>query len=350
MKLFLALALCAAMTFSAQAAEKYKIKLASTYESNVPVLGDAPKKFKELVEKMSDGRIEVRVDYPSKHKAAFALLDMVKSAQYDAAFTASYFYKGKDAKLMLFTTVPFGMNKAEQDAWYAYGGGKELAQKVFNEYGIVTFHGGNFGMQMGGWFKKEIKSTDDLKGLKLRMTGLGGEIMAKLGVNINTIPIGELYMAMEMNTIDAVEWVCPAIDINFGFQKVAKFYYTGWQEPASENEFYINKKLWDKLPADLQAIVETATKAVAADVYESAVYQNSLVLDKIKSEHPDVKIASFPPEIIAALRKATDEILDELSAKDATFKEILDSQKAFMKKARVWTQISENSYINSTAE
>ena len=333
MKLFSALALCAAMMLSAQAAEKYKIKLASTYESNVPVLGDAPKKFKELVEKMSDGRIEVRVDYPSKHKAAFALLDMVKSAQYDAAFPASYFYKGKDAKLMLFTTVPFGMNKAEQDAWYAYGGGKELAQKVFNEYGIVTFHGGNFGMQMGGWFKKEINSTDDLQGLKLRMTGLGGEIMA-----------------MEMNTIDAVEWVCPAIDINFGFQKVAKFYYTGWQEPASENEFYINKKLWDKIPADLQAIVETATKAVAADVYESAVYQNSLVLDKIKSEHPDVKIASFPPEIIAALRKATDEILDELSAKDATFKEILDSQKAFMKKARVWTQISENSYINSTTE
>ena len=205
-------------------------------------------------------------------------------------------------------------------------------------------------MQMGGWFKKEIKSTDDLKGLKLRMTGLGGEIMAKLGVNINTIPIGELYMAMEMNTIDAVEWVCPAIDINFGFQKVAKFYSTRWQEPASENEFYIHKKLWDKLPADLQAIVETTTKAVAADVYESAVYQNSLVLDKIKSEHPDVKIASFPPEIIAALRKATDEILDELAAKDATFKEILDSQKAFMKKARVWTQISENSYINSTTE
>ena len=174
--------------------------------------------------------------------------------------------------------------------------------------------------------------------------------MAKLGVNINTIPIGELYMAMEMNTIDAVEWVCPAIDINFGFQKVAKIYYTGWQEPASENEFYVNKKLWDKLPADLQAIVETATKAVAADVYESAVYQNSLVLDKIKREHPDVKIASLPPEVIAALRKATDEILDELSAKDATFKEILDSQKAFMKKARAWTQISENSYINSTTE
>ena len=172
MKLFSALALCAAMAFSAQAAGKYKIKLASTYESNVPVLGDAPKKFKELVEKMSDGRIEVRVDYPSKHKAAFALLNMVKSAQYDAAFTASYFYKGKDAKLMLFTTVPFGMNKAEQDAWYAYGGGKELAQKVFDEQGIVTFHGGNFGMQMGGWFKKEIKSADDLKGLKLRRPGL----------------------------------------------------------------------------------------------------------------------------------------------------------------------------------
>lgn len=334
---------------SMQAAEKkYKLKLATTYESNVPVLGDAPKKFKKLVEDMSDGRIEVRIDYPSKHKAQFSILDLVKNGQYDIGYTAGYFYKGKDAKLMLFTTVPFGMNSSEQHAWYNYGGGKEFARKIYGSYNIVPFNGGSFGMQMGGWFKKEIKTLSDLKGLKFRIPGLGGEIMAKLGANINTIPIGELYMALEMGTIDAVEWVSPAIDINFGFEKVAKFYYTGWQEPASENEFYVNKNLFESLPKDLQLIIESATKVVAADVYDASYYQNSIMLDKIAKEHPDVKILSFPPEILSALRAATDEILDELSAKDGEFKEILDSQRNFMKLSRKWTEISDYAYIKST--
>ncbi|WP_170019671.1 TRAP transporter substrate-binding protein DctP [Campylobacter sp. RM16190] len=348
MKLLTTLAISVILALSSSAAEKYKLKLAATYESNVPALGEAPKKFKELVEKMSNGRIEVRVDYPSKHKAAFAVLDMVKNGQYDVGYTASYFYKGKDPKLMLFTTVPFGMSVSEQHAWYNYGGGKELSKKVFSEHNIVTFLGGNFGMQMGGWFKKEIKTIDDLKGLKLRMTGLGGEIMSKLGVNINTIPIGELYMALEMNTIDAVEWVSPALDISFGFQKVAKYYYTGWQEPASENEFYINKKLFDKMPEDLKYIIEAATKVVSNYVYEYATYQNAVVLDRIKKEHPDIKITSFSPEIMDALKKATDEILNELSAKDPMFKEILESQRSYMKIGREWTQISDYAYIKNS--
>lgn len=155
MKKFAAFMLAVALTGSLFGAEKtYKLKLATTYESNVPVLGEVPKKFKEIVEAMSNGRIEVRVDYPSKHKAQFAILDLVKNAQYDIGYTAGYFYKGKDPKLMLFTTVPFGMNTSEQHAWYSYGGGREFALKVYSEHNIVPFNGGNFGMQMGGWFKK----------------------------------------------------------------------------------------------------------------------------------------------------------------------------------------------------
>lgn len=348
MKKFAVFALAIGFASLLLGAEKtYKLKFATTYESNVPVLGEVPKKFKEMVEAMSGGRIEVRIDYPSKHKAQFAILDLVKNAQYDIGYTAGYFYKGKDPKLMLFTTVPFDMNALEQHAWYSHGGGKELAQKVYDEHNIVSFNGGNFGMQMGGWFKKEIKSIEDLKGLKVRIPGLGGEIMARLGVSINTIPIGELYMALEMNTIDAVEWVSPAVDINLGFEKIAKFYYTGWQEPASENEFYINKKLFEKLPKDLQSIIHTATKAVAAYVLEAAYYENSLALEKILKDHPEVKISSFSPDIIAALKKATNEILDELSQKDPLFKEILESRRNFMKIGRKWTEISEYAYIKN---
>ncbi|MBR8464700.1 TRAP transporter substrate-binding protein DctP [Campylobacter sp. faydin G-24] len=350
MKKFAVFALSILLAISAIAAEKYKLKLATTYDVSMPVLGKAPKLFKDLVENMSNGRVEVRIDYPAKHKAQFAIFDMVKSGQYDVGYTAGYFYKGKDAKLMLFTTVPFGMNTAEQNAWFEYGGGKELSKKVFDQYNIVSFRGGNAGMQMGGWFKKEIKTLDDLKGLKIRIPGLGGEIMAKLGANINTIPIGELYMALEMGTIDAVEWVNPAADINFGFEKVAKYYYTGWQEPSSENNFYLNKKLFDGMPKDIQTIIQAAAMVVADDVYNEFYAKNAQNLDKISKEHPDVKIATFPPEILTALKNATNEVLDELSSKDPIFKEILTSQREFLRISREWTQTADFAYIKGNIE
>lgn len=188
----------AALACAAMGDDKvYKLKLATSWESTMPVLGDVPKELKEKVEKMSNGRIEIRIDYPSKHKSPFAMLDFAKSGQYDIGYTASYYYKGKDPKTMFFTATPFMMNTDEQTAWYEFGGGKELEAKVFDPYNIKIFRAGNTGMQMGGWFKKEIKSVDDIKGLKIRIPGFGGEIYAKLGANINTIPTGELYMAFE---------------------------------------------------------------------------------------------------------------------------------------------------------
>ena len=167
----------AALACAAMGDDKvYKLKLATSWESTMPVLGDVPKELKEKVEKMSNGRIEIRIDYPSKHKSPFAMLDFAKSGQYDIGYTASYYYKGKDPKTMFFTATPFMMNTDEQTAWYEFGGGKELEAKVFDPYNIKIFRAGNTGMQMGGWFKKEIKSVDDIKGLKIRIPGFGGEI------------------------------------------------------------------------------------------------------------------------------------------------------------------------------
>jgi len=251
----------------------YKLKLASSWESTMPVLGDVPKELKDKVEKMSNGRLELRIDYPSKHKSPFAMLDFAKSGQYDITYTSSYYYKGKDAKTIFFTATPFMMNTDEQTAWYEFGGGKELEAKVYDPYNIKIFRAGNTGMQMGGWFKKEIKSLDDIKGLKIRIPGFGGEIYAKLGANINTIPTGELYMALEMGTIDSVEWVSPAYDMALGFHKVAKYYYTGWQEPNGETQFFFNKKSYEKLPDDLKAIFEAAAAEVARDVNKTQVKQ-----------------------------------------------------------------------------
>ncbi|MBR8463117.1 TRAP transporter substrate-binding protein DctP [Campylobacter sp. faydin G-24] len=328
----------------------YKLKLASSWDSTMPILGEVPKRFKEVLERMSNGRIELRIDYPSKHKSPFAMLDFTKTGQYDIGYTASYYYKGKDAKTMFFTAVPFMLNTDEQQAWYKFGGGKELEAKVFDSHNIKVFNAGNTGMQMGGWFKKEIKNVDDLKGLKIRIPGFGGEIYAKLGANINTIPTGELYMALEMGTIDAVEWVSPAYDMALGFHKVAKFYYTGWQEPNGETQFFVNKKAYEKLPTDLQAIFEAAAAQISQDVRRKAFFENTEYWAKMKSEFADIEVKSFTPDVIAALKKATNELLDEQSKKDPLFKEIVESQRAFLKKAREWSKISDFAYIQNTSE
>lgn len=192
--------------------------MATTWAEQVPFLGPAPLTLAQTVEKMSNGRLKIKVDSPNKHKAPFGVMDMVKKGQYDLAYTASYYYKGKDYKLVFFTTVPFGMLLSEQYAWYNYGGGKELAAKVYSEHGLISYPMGSTGMQMGGWFKKEIKILDDLKGLKFRIPGQGGEVMAKLGVNAVNTPPGELYTSLERNTIDAVEsGLVPFLTLRWAF-------------------------------------------------------------------------------------------------------------------------------------
>jgi len=351
MKKFLAVLTAFGLALSANAADKtYKLKLASTWESTTPVLGDAAKEFKRAVETLSDGRLEVRIDYPSKHKAPFGILDFVKGGQYDIGYTASYYYKGKDANTMFFTAVPFGMTAGELRAWYEFGGGKQLEEKVYDKYNIKVFLAGDTGTQMGGWFKKEIKSVEDLKGLKIRIPGFGGEVMARVGATINTIPTGELYMALEMGTIDSVEWVSPAFDMGLGFHKIAKYYYTGWQEPSGQTQFFVNKKTYEKLPADLQAVIEAAANQVASMLNTRSFFDNAEYWAKMKAEYPDIEVRSFPQDVMDALRKASDEILDEEAAKDPLFKEILDSQRAFLAKAREWTKISEFSYIQKTTK
>ena len=190
----------------AEAAPKYQWKLAQTWGSGFPVFGDAVIKMADLVKVMSNGEMEIRIDSANKHKAAFGILDMVKGGQYEMGHSASYYWKGKDVSTMPFTTMPFGMIAPEQFGWFYYGGGKELMKEVYAKHGVYAFPGGNTGNQMGGWFKKEIKTVEDLKGLKMRIPGFAGEVVAKLGVVVTNIAPGELYTALDRGTIDALEW------------------------------------------------------------------------------------------------------------------------------------------------
>ena len=181
--------------------------------------------------------------------------------------TASYYSKGKDINTLPFTSMPFGLTASEQYAWFYHGGGMELMKKVYDQHGVLSFPGGSTGVQMGGWFRKEINTLEDLKGLKMRISGFAGEIMAKLGVQVTNIAPAELFTSLERNSIDALEWVGPSMDIGMEFHKIASYYYTGWHEPASEMQFIINSKKFEKLPADLKEILIVAMRVSAYDMY-----------------------------------------------------------------------------------
>jgi TRAP-type mannitol/chloroaromatic compound transport system substrate-binding protein len=330
--------------------KKVTWRLAETWGPNFPIFGDSTKNMARLVKEMSDGRFTIRIDSSNKHKSALGIFDFVKSGQYQMGHSASYYWKGKDFNTMFFTTVPFGMTTAEQNAWFYYGGGMELMKSVYDKYGIMSFPGGNTGNQMGGWFRKEIKTVDDLKGLKMRIPGFAGEVLAKLGAKPTNIASGELYTALERNTIDALEWVGPSLDLRMGFHKIAPFYYTGWHEPATELQFMVTQKAYNKLPKDLQKILTAAMKLAAYDMYTQSTHESSKNLATIQQDFPNVKIRSFPKPVMAAIRKANDELLTEFSAKDAKTKEILDSIHAYQKNARAWTNFSDRAYLDNLDE
>ena len=329
----------------AEAKPKYSWKLAMTWPTNFPIFGDAVQKMADLVKEMSNGEMVIRIDSKNKHKAPLGILDMVKAGQYEMGHSASYYWKGKDLNTMFFTTMPFGMTAPEQYAWFYYGGGMELMKKTYDRHRVYSFPGGNTGNQMGGWFQKEIKSEADLKGLKMRIPGFAGEVLSKLGVVVTNIPAGELYTALDRGNIDALEWVGPSLDLNMGFHKIAPYYYTGWHEPATELQFLVNQKKFDALPKYLRAIMTTAMELSAYDMYSRSTHDSAINWDLIQKDYPNIKIRTFPKEIIAKLKAENNKLLDEKAAKNAMFKEILDSQRSYMKKVRNWTKISDFAYL-----
>ncbi|TLP39274.1 TRAP transporter substrate-binding protein [Arcobacter arenosus] len=323
----------------------YKLKMATTWGPTLSPLFDAAVNMAKMAEEMSNGELKIRIDAANKHKAPFGVLDMVKGGQYDLGHSASYYWKGKDIATLPFTSMPFGLTAPEQYAWFYYGGGLELMQKVYARHNLYSYPGGSTGVQMGGWFRKEINSVDDLNGIKMRIPGFAGEIMAKLGVQVTNIAPGELYTALERNNIDALEWVGPSMDINMGFHKVAPYYYTGWHEPASEMHFMVNKKVFDKLPKHLQAILENSMKLAAYNMYAQNYDMNATAWKKMKEEYPSIQVKTFPKEVMDAMKKANKELREELSAKSPELKEVLDSQDEYIKKVREWTKMSDYLYI-----
>lgn len=322
-------------------------KIVTTWPKNFPGLGTAAENFAKLVDEMSKGRLTVRVYGAGELVPAFGVFDAVSQGVADAGHGAAYYWKGKVPSSVFFTAVPFGMNAQEMSGWIHYGGGLELWREAYAESNLVPMAGGNTGVQMAGWFNKEINSVEDLKGLKMRIPGLAGEVFASLGGSPIRIPGGELYTSLQTGVIDAAEWVGPYNDLALGLHEVAEYYYyPGWHEPGPMLEFILNKQSYDALPEDLQAIVTVASRALNQDMLDEYTARNNAALRQLVDVH-GVKLRRMPDDVMAALWRASEQAMAKLVSEDPMAAKIYVSYKEFYDGVRGYHHISEQAYINA---
>lgn len=323
---------------------QYNWRLVTTWPKKFPGLGLAPENFADLVRKMSNGRLNIKVHGAKEIVPALGVFDAVSAGSVEMGHSAAYYWKGKIPASAFFTSVPFGMNVQELNGWLHYGGGLELWREIYEPFNLIPFAGGNTGVQMGGWFNKEINSIADLKGLKMRIPGYGGEVFTRAGGTAVNIPGGELYTALQSGVIDATEWVGPYNDRAFGFQQIAKYYYyPGWHEPGPSLEFIVNKDAFNALPKDLQAIVEVATRAINQDMLDEYTARNNNALTVLLDEH-GVELRRFPDDVLDTFKLFSEEIYQEVSAEDDSFAKVYKSYKNYLEGARTYHKISEQAY------
>ena len=328
----------------------FKWKLVTTWPKNYPGLGTAPENFAKKVDAMSNGRLQIKVFGAGQLVPAFEVFDAVSQGTAEMGHGASYYWTGKSKAAAFFTSVPFGLNAQEMNGWLHYGGGLELWRELYRDFNLVPFAAGNTGVQMAGWFNREINSMDDIKGLKMRIPGMGGDVITRAGGVSVTIAGGELYTAMQTGVIDALEWVSPYNDIALGFHQVAKYYYyPGWHEPGPTLELIVNKDALATLPDDLQAIVETAARAVNQDMLDEYTARNNEALISLVETH-GVQLRKLPDEVITELRSISAEMLEELADDSDISRRIAESVKAFQRQATAYHTISEEAYYQARKE
>ena len=322
-------------------------KMVTTWPKNFPGLGLGPENFSRIVEAMSNGRLTVRVYGAGEVVPAFGVFDAVSRRVAEMGHGAAYYWTGKVPSSVFFTSVPFGFTAQEINAWIYYGGGLELWREAYAPFGLIPFPGGNSGVQMGGWFNREINSVEDLRGLKMRMPGIGGEILNRAGGTAVVLPGGELYTSLQTGVIDATEWVGPYNDLALGLHEVGRYYYyPGWQEPGAMLEFTINRDAWNELPSDLQAIVAHATRAVNQDMLDEFTARNNAALQTLINDH-GVELRKFPDDVLRKLQLSATEVYAELAADDPMSAKVYPSFKAFLDQVAQYHRISEQAYINS---
>lgn len=326
--------------------KKYTWKMVTTWPPNFPVLQVGAERFAKRVKELSDGRLTIEVFAAGELVPALGCFDAVSAGTVEAFSGASYYWAGKVPAAQWFSAVPFGFNPQGLNTWFYAGDGLKLWEEAYAPFNLVPRPQGNTGVQMGGWFRKEMNTMDDWKGLKMRIPGLGGKVVAKAGGTVVLLPGGEIFTSLERGVIDATEWVGPLHDLRLGLYKAAKYYYfPGWHEPGTCLEVTFNKKAYEALPADLRAILD----AVAMEInlwslceFES---QNGAALEELIQKH-NVELRMFPAEMLAQLKKLSEEVLEEEAAKDPMSKKVHEAFKKFKNQIGPWGTISEMAYYD----
>jgi len=322
-------------------------KMVTTWPKDFPALGTGANLLAELITQMSGGRINVKVYGAGELVPAFEVFDAVSSGTAQIGHGAAYYWKGKVEAAQFFSTVPFGFTALEMNAWLHHGGALAMWEELYEPFGLVPMAAGNTGVQMGGWFNKEINTLADLNGLKMRIPGLGGEVLRRAGGTPVNLPGGELFMALQSGAIDATEWVGPYNDLAFGLHKAAKYYYyPGWHEPGTTLESIVNKTVFNGLPDDLKAIVRGASRIVNEDMLSELTARNNAALKTLTEEYK-VDVRRFPDEVLDKLKKLSFEVVAEVADKDPFARKVYDSYLAFRDQVTAWHEISERAYMNA---
>jgi TRAP-type mannitol/chloroaromatic compound transport system substrate-binding protein len=345
-----ATAATAASTFPAPAIAQGRMewRMVTTWPKNFPGQGTAAERFARTVSEATDGRLTIRVFAAGELVPAFESFDAIQSGAAEIMHATPYYWQGKSKAMNFFSTVPYGMTTAEFAAWMNFGGGQELWDELYAEYGLKGFHGGSTGVQMGGWFNKEINTLDDIRGLKMRIPGTGGEMMLKLGATVVNLPAGEIFPALQAGAIDATEWVGPYNDLALGFYKVARYYYwPGVHEPGTEIEITFDKAKFEELPGDLRKIIELACHTEHDLVTAEFNARNGDALDVLINQH-NVELREFPEEVLKGFGEAAGEVLEEMrDTGDDITRRIVDSFLEHRRKYMEWSRIGEFAYMQA---
>jgi len=326
---------------------KKELKMVTTWPKNFPGLGTGAQRLADAITAMSGGSLSVKLFAAGELVPPFESFDAVSSGTADLYHGAEYYWQGKSKAFNFFAAVPFGLTATEIDAWVHHGGGQQLWDELSADFNIKPFAAGNTGVQMGGWFNKEVNSLEDYKGLKIRMPGLGGEVLRQIGAAAVNLPGGEIFPALQSGAIDATEWVGPWNDLAFGFYKVAKYYYyPGFHEPGTALGSGVNLKVWEGLSADHKAIVKTAMAAENNLTLAEFNARNNDSLKVLREKH-GVKLRKFSNSILQAIGEASGNVVAEAAASDAMTKKVYDSFLGFRKNAIAWSKLSDQSYWNA---
>jgi len=328
------------------AKKTFNWKMVTTWPPGLPVLQTGCERLAKRINLLTDGRIKIQVFAGGELVPPLGIFDAVSAGTVEMGSGASYYWAGKTTAAQWFAAVPFGMNAQGMAAWFHGGDGLKLWEEVYAPFNLIPRPGGSTGVQMGGWFNKKIKSIKDFKGIKMRIPGLGGKVLAKAGGTVVLSPGGEIFTNLERGVIDATEWVGPLHDLRMGFYQAAKYYYyPGWHEPGTYLEYFFNKKAYESLPKDLQYIVDTAIMENELWCLSQFEARNGEALQTLINKH-NVKLMKFPDKVLGSLRKLAEEVVEEEAAKDPMARKVADSFKKFQKVVGTWGSISEKAYYD----